>query len=205
MLFAAAAFSNAVAGERTQRFAVELAVLANQSHRLLGAGLAPAQRERLRAKVDSALAVLPLLARDCFEEQRRRDDPRLLARLRRLQVVYKHGQFVTLATDLDHLSRRYPVDMRGLLPLPSAPLAVRAGRALYENLCMACHAFSDPKSPAPAPDLFAMARTLSPTQLVVSLLSGVRGTPSTTLVNPLSNQNVIDLAAYLKDGIPPKP
>ncbi len=206
LLVATAVCSSAIAGgERTQRFAVELAVLAIRSHRLLGTGLAPAQRVRLRAKISSAIGVLPLLARGYFEEQRRANDRQLLGQLRRLQVLYAHGHLAALATDIDRLSQHYPMDTRGLLPLPATPLALNAGRALYKNLCMACHAYPDPRSPAPAPDLFTMARTLAPQQLVASLLGGVRGTPSTTLVDPLSNQNIADLAAYLKGGVAPKP
>ena len=206
LLVATAVCSSATAGgERTQRFAVELAVLAIRSHRLLGAGLTSAQRVRLRAKIGSAIGVLPLLARGYLEEQRHANDRQLLAQLRQLQVMYAHGHIAVLATDIDHLSQHYPLDTRGLLPLPATPLALNAGRALYKNLCMACHAYPDPRSPAPAPDLFTMARTLPPLQLVASLLGGVRGTSSTTLVNPLSNQNIADLAAYLKDGMVLKP
>ncbi|MHB8347919.1 MAG: c-type cytochrome [Acidiferrobacterales bacterium] len=201
LLVAAAAGSSSAAGERAQRFAVELTVLAIRSHRLLDTGLAPAQRARLRAKMNSALGVLPLLARSYLEERPRRGGRRLLAQLRRLRVAYAHRQLAAVTAELDQLSHRYPLDTRGLLPLPTAPLAMQAGRTLYRNLCMACHAYPDSGSPVPAPDLFAMARVLTPLQLVARLLGGVRGTPSTTLVNPLSNQNIADLAVFLRSGV----
>ena len=201
VLVATTAFSSAVAGERTQRFALEIAVLANRSHRLLEAGLAPMQRERLQAKIGSALGVLPLLARECLEEQRQADERPLLVRLHKLSAAYSHGRIAALADGLDRLSQRYPVDMRGLLPLPESSRAIRAGRALYDQLCMGCHAYPDAQSPAPAPDLFVMAHALPPPQLVVSLLNGVRGTHATTLANPLSNQDIADLAAYLRRGV----
>ncbi len=206
LLIATAVCASATAeGERTQRFAVELAVLAIRSHRIFGTGITPAQRVRLHAKIGSAIGVLPLLARGYLEEQRHANGRQLLTQLRQLQVMYAHGHLAALATDIDRLSQHYPLDTRGLLPLPTAPRALNAGRTLYKNLCMACHAYPDPKSPVPAPDLFTMARSLPPLQLVASLLGGVRGTPSTTLVNPLSNQNIADLAAYLRNGVVPKP
>ncbi len=199
-LVATATFSSAVAGERTQRFALEIAVLASRSQRLLVADLTPAQHRRLQAKIGSALGVLPLLARECLEEQRKVHERSLLARLQRLSSAYAHGQIAALHAGLDRLSRSYPVDLRGLLPLPESSGAVRTGRALYDRLCMGCHAYPDSQSPAPAPDLFASARALSAAGLVVILLDGVRGTHSTTLVNPLSNQDIADLAAYLRHG-----
>ena len=200
VLVATAAPSGAAAGERTQRFALEIAVLSGRSGRLLSGGLTPAQRGRVQAKIRSALGVLPLLARDCLEEQRRADERPLLARLQRLAADYSHGRMHALAKGLEGLSRRYPVDMQGLLPLPGSSRAARAGRTLYDQLCMGCHAYPDSQSPAPAPDLFASARALSAAGLVVILLDGVRGTHSTTLVNPLSNQDIADLAAYLRHG-----
>ena len=206
LLIATAVCASATAGgERTQRFAVELAVLAIRSHRILGTGITPAQRVRLHAKIGSAIGVLPLLARGYLEEQRHANGRQLLMQLRQLQVMYAHGHLAALAADINRLAQHYPLDTRGLLPLPTAPRALNAGRTLYKNLCMACHAYPDPKSPVPAPDLFTMARSLPPLQLVASLLGGVRGTPSTTLVNPLSNQNIADLAAYLRNGVVPKP
>ncbi|MDA8094197.1 MAG: c-type cytochrome [Betaproteobacteria bacterium] len=198
VVVATVAASSAVAGERTQRFALEIAILSSRSNRLLSGGLTTAQRGRLQAKIRSALGVLPLLARECLEEQRRADERPLLARLRTLAADDSHGRTTDLAQGLERLSRRYPVDMQGLLPLPASRRAARAGRTLYDQLCMGCHAYPDARSPAPAPDLFAMAHALSDAQLVVSLLNGVRGTRSTTLVNPLNNQEIADLAAYLK-------
>ncbi len=193
------------AGERAQRFAVELAVSAIRSHRLLATRLAPAQRARLRAKMNSALGVLPLLARSYLEEQQHGGGGKLLTQLRRLRIAYAHGQLSAVAAELDRLSHRYPLDTLGLLPLPASPHAIQAGRTLYRNLCMACHAYPDSSSSVPAPNLFAMARALTPRQLVASLLGGVRGTPSTTLVNPLSNQNIADLAVFLRSDAAAKP
>ena len=204
-LCVAAVFSACyAAGERTQRFAVELANVAIDTHLLTRAGTTPTQRARLRAKIFSALGVIGLLAREYLQEQRE-SDPHLLAQLRRLQYEYTHGERAAFAARLQGLTRRYPVDTRGILPLYDAPRQLSAGKRLYQRLCMACHAYPDPHSPAPAPDLFAMARSLPPVELVARLIGGVRGTSATTLVNPLTNQDIADLAAYLKYGVPPKP
>lgn len=171
---------------------------------LMHTGITPAQRARLRAKIFSALGVIDLLAREHLQE-RRESDPRLLAQLRRLQSEYMHGERAAFAARLQGLTRRYPVDTRGILPLRDTPRQLDAGKQLYQRLCMACHAYPDPRSPAPAPDLFAMARSLPPVELAARLIGGVRGTPATTLVNPLTDQDIASLAAYFKYGVPPKP
>ena len=166
---------------------------------LMHGGTTPAQRTRLRAKIFSALGTLGLLAREYLEEQRE-VNPSLLAAVRSLQKEFRSGELRAFAAGLGRLARKYPVDTRGILPLRDAPRQLGAGRQLYQRLCMACHAYPDPRSPAPAPDLFAMARSLSPVEFVARLIGGVRGTPATTLVNPLTNQDIASLAAYLRYG-----
>ena len=204
-LCVAAVFSTCyAAGERTQRYAVELANMAIDTHLLTRAGTTPAQRARLQAKIFSALGVIGLLAREYLQEQRE-SDPRLLAQLRRLQYEYTHGEHAAFAARLQGLTRRYPVNTQGILPLRDTPQQLGAGKQLYQRLCMACHAYPDPHSPAPAPDLFAMARSLPPVDLIARLIGGVRGTSATTLVNPLTNQDIANLAVYLKYSAPPKP
>ncbi len=200
MMLATASGAQACAGARGQRLAVEFAVLALRVHRLETPGPDTRSRARLRAKLGSALGVLPLLARSCLGESGQKPDRTLLPEVLQLQRLYGRGQLSALAVHLRRLGRRYPVDTRGLLPLPADAAALRMGHVLYRNLCMGCHSFPDPRSPVPAPDLFALARTLSATGLVASLVNGVRGTSGTTLVNPLDNQSIADLAAYLRAG-----
>ncbi len=191
------------AGQRSQIFAVELANMAIDTRVLAHGDLAPVARARLRAKLSSDVGVIGLLARARLQELRRRN-PRLLTEIDRLQTAFRQGDQTKMAALIDRLSRRYPVDTTGILPLNEAPARLQAGRALYQNLCMGCHAYPDPASPAPAPDLFAMARSLPSADLVARLIGGVRGTPATTLVNPLSNRQIADLAAYLKAEKSPK-
>ncbi len=203
ILSAAAACSTChAASGRGQRFAVELANMAIDTH-LLAHGSAPAQRARLKAKIFSGLGVIGLLAREYLQE-RRESSPRLLAQLRRLRYEYVHGEQTAFASDLERLTRDHPVDARGILPLRDTPRQLGAGKRLYHRLCMSCHAYPDAQSPAPAPDLFRMAHSLPPAEFVARLIGGVRGTPETTLVNPLNQLDIAALAAYLTDHAPHK-
>ena len=77
---------------------------------------------------------------------------------------------------------------------------MHAGRATYERHCIGCHASPDARAANPAPDLFRMARTAAPDELIVRLLAGIHGDRMTSLENPFSDEEIASLAAYFGGG-----
>jgi mono/diheme cytochrome c family protein len=189
----------AAAGQRSRDFTLELANMAMNARLLGQPGLAATAAARLRDKLDGAIGVLGLLARARAEELRQ-PDAAVLAVIGRLQAAYRKGGVAAARPLILGLARRYPMDLIGILPLGAGPGRVAAGRALYRRLCMGCHAYTDPRSPVPAPDLFAMGRSMAAPKFVARLIGGVRGTPDTSLIDPLSDFQIAELAAYLRAG-----
>ena len=174
---------------RSERFRVELALLAHEARR---ASVVPLSAQR-RAHMQSSLGVLSFLARSYCGEQRRSAQA-VVARIHVLQNAFRARRYAALARALQALAHRYPVDFRGILPLRPTPMRLGTGRYLYRHLCASCHIAGGNNQFIP--NLFAMARADSPATLLVEIMAGVRGTPATALVNPLTSEQVASLATY---------
>ena len=202
-VFAAAAFlaSAAHADESARRFSVQLAIIAGDARLLTQPNLPENRRQGLRTRIASELSTLRLAARE-YLVFLGHSDPALLRDVDSLRAAFATARSDAAARRMLRmaalLARRYPLDLAGLHPNHATPQARADGRAIYRTLCMGCHAHPDSGADNPAPDLFREARTLPEREFIARLLGGVRGTPVIALENPLSDQQIAGLAAYLR-------
>lgn len=196
----AAVISSSVA-EPARRFTVELAILAGDAQALVHTERSSIHRQGLEARIKSSLSTLRWLARRYMAARNARS-PALLEQVAVLRRAFAAADYRQLARQAAALARQYPLDTDGLRPDQARPGDVRAGRRIYERLCMGCHEHPDPSRPNPAQDLFQMANRLPDREFIARLVGGIRGTPAVGLRNPLSDAEIAGLAAYLKHGAP---
>ncbi|HUW98285.1 MAG TPA: cytochrome c [Acidiferrobacter sp.] len=174
---------------RSERFRVELALLAHEAKQARVAYLSP----HMRAHMRSSLGVLPFLARAYCDEQGQ-SPTALESRIAVIKKAFRAQRYAQLARDLRRLAHQYPVDFYGILPLRPTPMRLMTGRLLYRRLCRSCHIAGQQNGPIPS--LFAMAHGDSQASLVVEIMAGVRGTRATALADPLTSEQVASLATY---------
>ncbi len=182
-----------------RRLSVEFEIMLGNVHLLNDPHTGDLQRKGLRARLSSALSYLGITARRYLDE-RGVQDPHLLAQVGALRRAYAAGQMEAFRALLQSLVDRYPVDLRGILPLRVTPMRVRSGRRLYQHMCMACHAVSDPAQEYPAPDLFHWAHIMPRREFAARLMGGVVGNFYTSLENPLSDEQLASLFALFVTG-----
>jgi len=190
-------------GEHGRRFAVELAIVAGDVRLLGDAELSQLHRQGLEDRIDSALGYLGLLGREALQE-RGAADAELASDIDAARTAFRLQRLADLADSLELLKTRYPVEAPGFLPVNATPERLRAGRELYERLCIACHAVPDTTRPNPARNLFRDAREMPPDEFVARLLGGVRGVAQTGLENPLTDEELRGLLAWFLHGKPPE-
>lgn len=182
--------------DRAMRFRVEVALLAHETHQAV---LGPTST-RLFARIRSDLGVLGFEARSYCASAGCDIGP-IKARIGIARKALRRKAMATVWSEMRALRRRFPVDLRGLLPLRPYGRRWREGRFLYAHLCATCHAAAGPKSPIP--NLFVLARHERPADLVVEILAGVRGTRAVGYADPLSGRQVAALADYLTAPVRP--
>ncbi len=190
VLFAAVLAPALAHADRAMRFRVEVALLAHETRQ---ATLGPPSA-RLFARIRSDLGVLGFEARS-YCVRAGCDVGPIKARIGIARKALRRKAMATAWSEMRALRRRFPVELRGLLPLRPYGRRWREGRFLYARLCASCHAAAGPDSPVP--NLFALARHERPADLVVEILAGVRGTRAVGYANPLSGREVAALADYL--------
>jgi len=183
------------AGGRSARFRIETALLVQEITQLTRGDRAP----RLKERIQSDLGVLAFEARSYAEEQRAGHRKALLE-VRAAKRAFVEHDYVRLLGVMRGLHHTYPVHFHGILPLSPTHARMAYGRFLYQNLCATCHIAG--VSNTPVPDLFSMARTQSPADLVVQIMSGVRGTRAVAFANPLTYGQIASLASFLRYSNP---
>jgi mono/diheme cytochrome c family protein len=176
--------------DRSLRFRLEVALLAHETHQAVR-GRASA---RLLARIHSDLGVLGFEARS-YCARAGCDVGPIKARIGVARKALRRKAMPAVWSEMRALRRRFPVDLRGILPLHPQGYRWREGRFLYTHLCATCHAAAGPGSPIP--NLFTLAHREKPADLIVEILAGVRGTRAVGYANPLSGRQVASLADYL--------
>lgn len=179
--------------EHNRRFAVELTLLAGDLRLLQQGALGEAHRRGLGDRIASALGFIGLTGRAALQANGR-PDPDLRSDITRLRSKFAAGDLTASEETLRRLRRRYPLDLRGFLPVEATPARLARGREIYRNMCRACHLAPDTARPNPARDLFGDAESMPAKEFVARLLGGVRGVPETGLENPIPDE---DLRALL--------
>lgn len=187
--------------EHNRRFAMELVVIAGDLRLLRQDGIAQRYRRGLVARITSALGFLGLLAREA-QQAGGRDDTDLRPAIRLARKDFLRGDLAAAALSLRRISQAYPLDTRGILPVEPSSRRLERGRAIYQDSCRACHISPDKARDNPAPDLFRDAMAMPEQEFVARLLAGVRGLPRTGLENPLSDEDLRSLIAWLRQGGP---
>lgn len=188
-------------GEHARRFTAELEIVAGDV-RLLRAPTTPAHHRRgLRARISSALGLMPLLARQYLQE-RTESRPELLNRIRDLRGAYREEDLSRVAAELDALRADYPLDLGGLRPADATAQQIADAVALHQSLCAACHDHPDLSRDNPAYNLFVQSKSVPETEFIARMLGGVRGTPEIGLRNSLSDGDIAGLFAFFARGVP---
>lgn len=145
------------------------------------------RREGLRARLAGDLSGLPLLLR------RAGDTPSsvLILRAAMLQKDWR-----LLEKELAALRRRYPLDIRTLLPTASSSERLRLGEAIHRQSCAACHDVVSADVKLPARNLFKQIRDMPQEEFAARLMIGVRGNRSTAYRNPFSDLELGALMLY---------
>lgn len=189
------------AGEYDRALRVDVAVLQGDARLLADPATPAVRRTGLRARIASTLGTLGISAREAWNHSH---DPSqiLLPSITALRTDFRRqrpDQFLRRATSL---AMTFPLDTTYFIPLAITPLRARTGQSIYRQLCIGCHQYTDPNAANPAPNLFAMAQSIPPTELVARMLGGVHGAPRTTLKNPFSDEEIASLLVYFSAGKP---
>jgi mono/diheme cytochrome c family protein len=190
---ALAAAAACAQSEPERRLAAELVIVAGDVRRL-AAGTEPAVRlEGLRARVNGALASLPLLLREAG------GDGREVASLR---AAASRGQWSAMKAPLEALRSRHPSGLAHRLPSSPWPQRLALGAAIHREACAGCHdAAPAANARLPALDLYRMAAELPREEFAARLVNGVRGDTSTALANPFSDVELGALLAHYERGV----
>lgn len=174
---------------------LELALIAADARALADPATPPRRKEGLSERIRSSLGSLGITAR--YAAQRgAAGDPQLREAIGDLRARFESGDRPGFAQAAAKVAAAHPIDLRYFLPLRTGAARVHAGRATYERYCIGCHASPDARAANAAPDLFRMARTAPPDELIVRLLAGIHGDRMTSLENPFSDEEIASLAAY---------
>ncbi|MDZ7663319.1 cytochrome c [Thiohalophilus sp.] len=186
-------------GEHGRRFAAEIAVMRGDVEQLRAADTRPLHRRGLRARLESSLSLLGMLARQQAQE-RGVAPARLLARVATLRDAYRQDNLERLRDNLRTLMRDYPLSLPEWDDPAITPARLAAGRKLYETLCLACHHHPYQDRENPAYNLFRQARNEPREIFAARLYGGVRGVPATSLDNPLSIEEMTALLVWLLEA-----
>jgi len=172
-----------------------LALIAGDA-RMLADPATPARRkEGLTERIRSNLGSLAITGRYAMQADGKHG-PQLAAALDGLSRLLATGSPEEFAREATRLAAAYPLDLSYFQPLAATARRIEAGRAIYRQYCIGCHASPDPTAANPAPDLFRMARTEPRAELLARLLGGIHGDRMTSLENPFTDQAIASLAAY---------
>jgi mono/diheme cytochrome c family protein len=98
---------------------------------------------------------------------------------------------------LDTLIEKMPLSLKGLKPEKATPEAIQTGKEIYKDYCQACHKQPELNLARPAYSLFKMAKKLSQKEFIARMIVGVHGTPEIALQNPLTDDDIAGMFAYL--------
>ena len=175
---------------------LEIALIAANARLLADSATPPRRMEAMSERIRSSLGSLQITARYAMQASAAQD-PQLTAAIGRLRALFASGDVSGFSRAAARLAAAYPVDLSYFLPRALSAVRAKAGRAIYDRHCIGCHANPDARAANPAPDLFRMARTAAPDELIVRLLTGIHGDRMTSLENPFSDEEIASLAAYL--------
>lgn len=189
VLVVAAALSGGAAAqdEHSRQLAAGLAVMAGDVRQLAGKGMTPQRREGLRARLAGDLSGLPLLLR------RTGGTATLVPPLR---TALLKEDWSLLVKELAALRRRYPLDVRTVLPTSPTPERLRLGEAIHRQACTGCHDAPSTDTKLPALNLFKQIRSMHGEEFAARLIIGVRGNRSTAYRNPFSDLELSALISY---------
>ena len=187
--------------EHNQRFGMEIAVIAGDLRLLQQGGLEQRHRQGLVDRITSALGFLGLLAREARQASDGRD-PVASMEIADARRHFADGDLAATATRLRRLSQAHPLDLSGFLPVQSTAQRLARGREIYQSTCRACHVAPDRARDNPARNLIRDAATMPEQEFVARLLAGVRGDARTGLENPLSDEDIRSLLAWLRNADP---
>ena len=196
-----AALPGWAAGEHQQRLQVEIAVLYGDTKMLLDPTTPPLRRQGLRQHIRSSLGTLEILTRYAIQDGVTSPAP-LKKQVSDIRQLFDSDQLPEFARKLQQLKTNQPLDISGFLPLTPTPLRLRTGQSIYQNLCMGCHLSPDKAQLNPAPNLFSMAKTLPTDEFIARMLGGIHGVPLTSLENPFTNEEIISMTIYFRQGPP---
>jgi len=174
---------------------LSLALIAGDARMLADPATPPQRKEGLSERIRSSLGSLAITVR--YEVQASgRSDPQLAAGAGQLPALFAAGKVEEFARESARLAAAYPLDLSYFQPLAATARRIQAGRAIYRQYCIGCHANPDATAANPAPDLFRLARTEPRAALLARLLGGVHGDRMTSLENPFTDEAIASLAAY---------
>jgi hypothetical protein len=188
--------------ESSRRLSVEFEIMLGNVRWMLAPTTEPLERKGLHARLASALSYLGITARRYLDE-RGIVNTGLLQQVHTLRVEFKAGDSTALEARLQDLTKAYPIDLRGILPLIVTPGRLRVGRRLYRKDCWGCHVYPGIGREYPAPDLFRTARTEPRREFAARLIGGVYGNFYTSMENPFSDEQIASLFAYFVHDKPP--
>ncbi|HSQ80501.1 MAG TPA: cytochrome c, partial [Casimicrobiaceae bacterium] len=199
------------ASEAGRDLRLEVALIAADARMLADPATPPGRRAGLAGRIRSSLGSLAVTARYAMQAEgwqdtrqgARHDAPshaELPAAIAGLRALFDAGELPAFSRAAAKLAVAYPVGLWYFQPLTVTPGRLKSGRATYERYCIGCHASPDPNAANPAPDLFRMAQTGPPDELIERLLAGVHGDRTTSLENPFSDEEIAGLAAYFVSG-----
>ncbi len=160
--------------------------MAGDARQLSVGEIGPQERRGLVERLQGALASLPLTLR------RAGADPQSVAPLR--ASLQRQDWRAFLAT-LAPLTERHPFTA-GFLSIPATPQRVRAGAALHQEVCAACHAADWGDTLLPAKVLPAQLASMPRAEFAARLWLGVRGTRATNYANPFTDEELAALMLY---------
>lgn len=188
--------------EVARRLAVEFEIMLGNVRAIKAPSTVPLVRKGLHARLTSALGYLGITARRYLDQSTRSND-KLLLRIDKLKQEFHANRLGAFERSLETLTKAYPVDFRGILPLEVTSERLRIGRLLYREHCWGCHANPEPKSEYPAPNLFLEAHHEPSREFAARLLGGIYGNFYTSMDNPFSDEQLAALFAYFRSGTPP--
>lgn len=173
-----------------------IVVLSADLHKKLQPTTPPNQQRWLQGRINGTLSTLHWLCRR-YAEVYKLDALEMRSNIEQLKASMVAKNWGEAQQQLSVIADLSPIEIESLRPENASESARLEAGQIYSRYCMSCHFRSMPEATPPIFSLSSMARKLPEKEFIARMIVGVHGTPEIALQNPLSDDDISGMFAYL--------
>lgn len=174
----------------------QLVVIKGDLRQFLHESTSAQQKDGYKQRIAGALGTLNWLCRQYISLHELPPD-KIPEQINELGTAIASKNWVKANQHLNRLIDQMPLSLQELHPGKAEAESIKVGREIYKSYCQACHHQPYLDQARPAYSLFKMAKQLSQQEFIARMIIGVHGTPEIALQNPLTDDDIAGMFAYL--------